>query len=310
MNDAALLEWHLLKSTSPGNQSNEARWYSGMRLAFTAALISINGCENRPTAGSFPIFKTNLPLVSYKCTPLSRKLSTFRYDPHYVQQVAASGRSIVSVWGAMTSQGQGLLHRLDAPLNAAQYVDVLDHRHAAPHSRRAVHRWLLCAAARSSPIHQATTVKTFLEERCMNVIQWPQGGADLNLIENIWGLMKKQVSRKTLTDISADILLLATAHGWRQLRQQKELAPALYASLPRRSQSIVVNNKQVLTYNKYCVVYYYELCIIAYKGKRPVNQYFCSQCREEQAQIKMYGKLLWNCFAVVKRFASSFSNGV
>ncbi|KAK8787356.1 hypothetical protein V5799_022868 [Amblyomma americanum] len=49
-----------------------------------------------------------------------------RYDPHYIQQVAASGRCVVSVWGALSQQGLGPLHRIDGTLTADKYQDIIE----------------------------------------------------------------------------------------------------------------------------------------------------------------------------------------
>ncbi|KAG0436258.1 hypothetical protein HPB47_018049 [Ixodes persulcatus] len=74
----------------------------------------------------------------------------------------------------------GPLHRLSAPFTAGQYIDVLDH---------VLLPFLLdgpfadgCFVLQHdrSPVHQATAVKIYLEERCINSLQWPPRGADLN----------------------------------------------------------------------------------------------------------------------------------
>ncbi|KAL1436917.1 hypothetical protein MTO96_049214 [Rhipicephalus appendiculatus] len=49
-----------------------------------------------------------------------------RYMPEYMQRVAASGRSAVSVWGAVTAQGLGPLVRIEGRFTADAYCGLLD----------------------------------------------------------------------------------------------------------------------------------------------------------------------------------------
>lgn len=50
-----------------------------------------------------------------------------RYDPLYVQEVASSGRTAVNVWGAVSRDGLGVLHRIEGPLTSAKYCDILNY---------------------------------------------------------------------------------------------------------------------------------------------------------------------------------------
>ncbi|KAL1473290.1 hypothetical protein MTO96_038772 [Rhipicephalus appendiculatus] len=49
-----------------------------------------------------------------------------RFRPEFVQRVAASGRTVVSVWGCVTQDGLGPLVRIQAALTADEYSDIMD----------------------------------------------------------------------------------------------------------------------------------------------------------------------------------------
>ncbi|KAG0439738.1 hypothetical protein HPB47_016545 [Ixodes persulcatus] len=49
-----------------------------------------------------------------------------RYDPEFLQEVVASGRSVVNVWGAVSYQGLGPLHRIEGRLTSENYCNILD----------------------------------------------------------------------------------------------------------------------------------------------------------------------------------------
>ncbi|KAH7977932.1 hypothetical protein HPB49_003986 [Dermacentor silvarum] len=49
-----------------------------------------------------------------------------RFRPEFVQRVAASGRTVVSVWGCITRDGLGPLVRIQGALTADKYSNLLD----------------------------------------------------------------------------------------------------------------------------------------------------------------------------------------
>ncbi|KAM7287682.1 uncharacterized protein ISCGN_031373 [Ixodes scapularis] len=56
----------------------------------------------------------------------SPRTATRGYDPEFLQEVAASGRSVVNVWGAVSYQGLGSLHRIEGRLTSENYCNILD----------------------------------------------------------------------------------------------------------------------------------------------------------------------------------------
>lgn len=157
-----------------------------------------------------------------------------RYLPSFVRDVLASGRCSVNVWGAISAQGLGPLVRLPRAFNAAAYRDLLD-EHLLPY---------ICGGPFPdgfflfqqdlSPIHTARTVKTFLEERAVRVLDWPPRGADFNIIENVWGTIKHRMSRLDLRTATSDDLWQAVEAEWNKLREANGFVESLYESLPRR----------------------------------------------------------------------------
>ncbi|KAG0426937.1 hypothetical protein HPB47_025963 [Ixodes persulcatus] len=101
--------------------------------------------------------------------------------------------------------------------------------HDAPHDVRPrsttdeEDRWIVAAAV-DQPFITA--------ERGVAVMPWPPKGADMNPIENIWGNMKIQLSRRGLHSVTTDQLWDAVKEEWDRLRQCPELVVNLYESLP------------------------------------------------------------------------------
>ncbi|KAG0429845.1 hypothetical protein HPB47_023240 [Ixodes persulcatus] len=152
------------------------------------------------------------------------RLWTVRYDRQYIQQVAASGRCTVTVWGMLTFDGLGALHRVNGSFNTEAYLDVIQHIMlpfllGGPHPD--VHFLL---QQDRNPVHTARRVRRCLVDLCIEEMLWPPKGADMNPIENVWGLMKKRLSKRRLADSSRDALWQAVQDEWTSLARRDDLA--------------------------------------------------------------------------------------
>ncbi|KAG0426959.1 hypothetical protein HPB47_025985 [Ixodes persulcatus] len=108
-----------------------------------------------------------------------------QYDPHFIQEVAASGRRCVNVWGAISRQGLGPIFRIDGRLTSEVYSDIIDH---------VLFPYVLNGPFPDgdfwfqhdpSPIHTSRSTKTLLAERDIRELPWPPKGAYVNIVENV-----------------------------------------------------------------------------------------------------------------------------
>lgn len=88
-------------------------------------------------------------------------------------------------------------------------------------------------------MHKARSVSALLERCGVPQLPWPPNGADLNPIENIWGLLKKTLASRRLCGGTAEQLWLAVKEEWEALRGRPEIVAALYDSMPRRVGQVV-----------------------------------------------------------------------
>lgn len=69
--------------------------------------------------------------------------------------------------------------------------------------------------------------KDRLEELCVMAADWPPLGADMNITENVLGIMKSKLSRKGLHNAGCDELWRSVQDGWDLLKMDRDLIPAL-----------------------------------------------------------------------------------
>ncbi|GFT70056.1 uncharacterized protein TNCV_4690041 [Trichonephila clavipes] len=51
-----------------------------------------------------------------------------------------------------------------------------------------------------APCHTARSIKAFLAEQNILLLDWPSNSPDMNPIENIWELMKREVAKHVITN--------------------------------------------------------------------------------------------------------------
>lgn len=156
-----------------------------------------------------------------------------------MQQVSASGRCTVSVWGAIAVQGLGPLHRIGGSLNAEGYIQILENKLIPLVLDRPFPDGFFFLQHYRSPVHKPKVVNNFLDARGIRQLLWPPAGADINIIESIWGLMKRNLSRRFLPDSSSNTLRLALQDEWESLKQRPDLLLSLYEYLSLRMQEVI-----------------------------------------------------------------------
>ena len=115
-----------------------------------------------------------------------------------------SSKFSVMYWGLITYGGYRCLLPCPLPYNSSNYIETL--RSGAVEELSEAGITLLDDNA---PVHRSYSVKRWLSENMIDTVEWPPYSPDLNIIENVWGKMKKnmicsQINKENLHEIVMD----------------------------------------------------------------------------------------------------------
>ncbi len=138
------------------------------------------------------------------------------------------------IWAAMSSAGVGPLCFLKSTVNAAIYQEILEH-FMLPSADKLYGDADFIFQQDLAPAHTAKGTKSWFDDHCVTVLDWPANSPDLNPIENLWGIVKRKM-RDTRPN-NADDLKATVKETWASIPPQQ--CHKLITSMPCRIEAVI-----------------------------------------------------------------------
>ena len=152
-----------------------------------------------------------------------------RKHPRFFNTRQQGGASLM-VRGAISYYGASRLVQIVGNQDSVMYCQTLQHGLLPFAADILGENWTF--QQDNASIHRSQYTKKWLKDKNVDFIAWPSRSPDLNIIENVWGLLARKVfpSGKQYQDLET----LAAAVGKAWLEIDEDYLEKLYQSLPRR----------------------------------------------------------------------------
>lgn len=141
------------------------------------------------------------------------------------------------IWSVISGKGTGRLYVVEGTMNQDQYKRVLQNRLIPQIREWFPHGESYVFMQDGAPCHTARSVRSFLEQNNIPVLSWPGNSPDMNPIENVWELMKREIAKEVITTKTRLIEQIIVV--WNRHPHLQETVQACINSMPRRIQALI-----------------------------------------------------------------------
>lgn len=171
-----------------------------------------------------------------------RRPKNQRYNPKFTIKTTKHPLSIMC-WGAISASGRAGLSPVErgVKINAKKYISILQ-------EKLPIHMAIKnCSIFQqdSAPCHTAKLTKKWFLENEISVLEWPSNSPDLNVIENVWEIMKRKIAQRNPKS-EADLLHIIKTVWVTEITE--EYCKKLVESMPRRLEKVLKNKGYPIKY--------------------------------------------------------------
>ena len=157
------------------------------------------------------------------------------YNPHLLCPRSERKISLV-IWRCICYDGVGTLTADEGNINSAKYIDILDK------NLWTVVVWYFEGKEYlfmddNAPVHRAHTVENYKDQNEVTSMEWPAQSPDLNIIENIWLYMKRELQKSAVDITTKNDLLREIQSVWRNI--ELDYIRNLYQSIPDSLNNVI-----------------------------------------------------------------------
>lgn len=156
--------------------------------------------------------------------------------PQNVSKQVKHGGGNIQVWGCLSYNGPGRLHRVDGRMNAVQYVSILEQSFLGSLRDRKVQPHTIVFQQDNDPKHTSKLATKWFRDRNIEVLPWPPSSPDQNIIEHAWDEVDRRIRRREVQPRNLDELWVVLQEEWAGLGV--DYIRGLYDSIPRRIEAL------------------------------------------------------------------------
>lgn len=162
-----------------------------------------------------------------------RRRNGQRYRLECIETQENASKGSVNVWGAFGWHNYTNLVEITGRLNSAAYINILN-EHLLPLYDLVPDGTTTIFVQDNCPVHTSQATTNWLEEHNITLLDWPAYSPDINVIENVWGIMKQRIRKMAHQPSTRADLFAAMQRLWTTLMSNNVWRHSLIRSMPRR----------------------------------------------------------------------------
>lgn len=164
-----------------------------------------------------------------------------RYTENYISNSERSGRFSVNVWAWVSYHGLGVCWIVNERFNAVTYKNILEYIMMPSVSQHFPDQSFIYQHD-NCPVHSAGMIKEWFQRNNVETLSWPSKSPDINIIENVWGVMTRKIYKANFRPANRDELVLFIEETWNELSDDLDFVRSLYLSIPNRLNELLQKN--------------------------------------------------------------------
>ena len=161
------------------------------------------------------------------------KGAKFRDNRKYLCQREPAKQKSIMVFGAIWHNGLRTLERIDGTMNGPKYIDVLRQKVLPLMQDDQI------LQQDNATCHTSSEVKAFMELEGIALLpNWPARSPDLNIIENLWEVLKQNVGEHQIRNLEELWQVIETEY----FKISDDYISTLFNSLPNRVKEVIKNH--------------------------------------------------------------------
>lgn len=155
----------------------------------------------------------------------------------HVKETDKHGGGSVMVWGCMTAEGPGFMCRIVGNMDQYLYKSILEDELLQTIKWYHMDRRHVILQHDNDSKHRAFSVRQWLKAQQIEVLEWPAQSPDLNPIEHLWAMLKRNLNRYETPPGGITALWERVQAEWEKLEADE--CRKLVESMPRRIEAVI-----------------------------------------------------------------------
>lgn len=159
------------------------------------------------------------------------------FNPECLVPTVKHGGGSIMIWGCMAADGVGKMFVCDGRMDSRKYINVMENM-LVPSFRHIfgeTNMRNVLFQQDNAPCHKSALSMRWFVENNIDLFPWPAQSPDLNPIEHLWGILKRNIRKYPTT--SKDMLKTVLKQEWEKITSEK--CRKLVRSMPKRIAAVI-----------------------------------------------------------------------